>query len=118
MHSYNHGDVQNPDTKFKIVRLKWDAANKIVTQVDDLMTNLPNGYDHWGGRLISATLNGSHYLFYSIGDLGISEDSNPNCYPNQADNPNNFTQDPDSLQGKIHRFNMDGSIPDDNPGSW
>ena len=79
------------------------------------MTNLPNVYDHWGGRLISATLNGSHYLVYSIGDLGISEDSNPNCYPNQADNPNNFTQDPDSLQGKIHRFNMDGSIPDDNP---
>jgi len=115
VHSYNHGDAQNPDTKFKIVRLKWDANSTSVTQADNIVTNLPNGYDHWGGRLISTTLSNKNYLFYSIGDLGVSEDADPNCYPNQVDNPNNFTQDPDSLQGKIHRFNMDGSIPTDNP---
>ena len=115
VHSYNHGDAQNPDTKFKIVRLKWDANTTSILQVDDIVTDLPNGYDHWGGRLISATISNKNYLFYSIGDLGISEDSNPNCYANQAENPNNFTQEPDSLQGKIHRFNMDGSIPNDNP---
>ncbi len=115
VYSYNHGDAQNPDTKFKIVRLKWDENTTSVTQTDDLITNLPNGYDHWGGRLISAKMSGNNYLFYSIGDLGISEDADPSCYSNQADNPNNFTQDPDSLQGKIHRFNMDGSIPADNP---
>lgn len=115
VYSYNQGDVQNPQTKFKISRLKWDNNSESVLQADDLITNLSNGYDHWGGRLLSAKIAGNNYLFYSIGDLGLSEDSHPTCYSNQADNPNNFTQDPDSLNGKIHRFNMDGSIPFDNP---
>jgi PQQ-dependent dehydrogenase (s-GDH family) len=115
VYTYNHGTVAAPKTKFKIVRLTWDASSETVTQADDIVLNMPTGYDHFGGRLISATMSGSNYLLFSIGDLGISEDNHPDCYVNQADNPNNFTQDPDSLNGKIHRFNMDGSIPLDNP---
>ncbi len=58
---------------------------------------------------------GTPYLFLSIGDHGVSETNSPTCYNPQSDNPNNFAQDPSTDNGKIHRFNMDGSIPADNP---
>ena len=114
-YSYNSNTLLAPKTKFKIVRLKWNPVSQTVTDTTDLVLNLPNGYDHFGGRLISTTMDGKNYLFHSIGDLGKSEINSPDCYTDQADNPNNFTQHIDSMNGKIHRYNMDGSIPADNP---
>jgi len=76
---------------------------------------LTTGYDHIGGRLLSIKQNNVPYLFISIGDHGISEDNSPTCYTPQSNNPNNFAQDATTQNGKIHRFNMDGSIPSDNP---
>ncbi|MBA3680639.1 MAG: PQQ-dependent sugar dehydrogenase [Bacteroidetes bacterium] len=115
VYSYNSGTVPAPVTKFKIVKLSWDPTNLIVTANTDLVTNLPNGYDHIGGRLLGVKQNSVNYLYFSTGDNGISEANSPTCYNPQTLNPNNFAQDINYKNGKIHRFNMDGTIPFDNP---
>jgi glucose/arabinose dehydrogenase len=51
----------------------------------------------------------------SCGDNGISEINSPTCYSPQSTNPNNLAQDPNYKNGKIHRFNIDGTIPSNNP---
>jgi len=115
VYSYNNGTTSAPDTRFKIVRLTWDQGTSSVIANTDLVTQLPNGYDHLGGRLLSVKQGTNCYLFLSCGDNGISEVNGPTCYSNQANNPNNFTQDVNYKNGKIHRFNIDGTIPADNP---
>ncbi len=115
VYSYNHGTVSTPSTKFKIKRLTWDALSSTVVGDSDIVLNLPNGYDHFGGRLMAIRRNGTDYLFFTVGDLGISETNSPTCYTPQSTNPNNFAQDPSYPNGKIHRYLSDGSIPIDNP---
>lgn len=117
LYSYNSGSSQVPGTKFKVERLTWNASTGSVTSHTTIVPLLPTGYDHLGGRLISVKQNSVAYLFVSIGDNGISEDNSPDCYGTQANNPNNYAQDPNFKNGKIHRFNIDGSIPADNPKS-
>lgn len=115
VYSYNVGSINEPVTKFKVRRLLWNHTTSEVIETEDIITKLPSGYDHLGGRLLAARIKGKSYLFLSIGDLGVSEQNAPDCYANQADNPNNFAQDILTSNGKIHRFHMDGSIPEDNP---
>lgn len=114
---YSYNSVSAPDTitKFKIVRLHWDATGDSVLSAMDLVTDIPTSYDHLGGRMKVVQFDGAPYIFLTLGDHGVSEDNSPSCYTPQSLNPNNFTQDPDSMNGKIHRFNIDGSIPTDNP---
>lgn len=66
---------------------------------------------------MSIKQNNIPYLFLTIGDNGTSERSSPSCYAPQSTNPNNFAQDITTQNGKIHRFNIDGTIPFDNPVS-
>lgn len=115
VYSYNAGDSTQPKTRFKIVRLLWNKSIGTVSNATDLVLNLPTGFDHLGGRLIAVSQGGKSYLFFSTGDNGISDDDEPDCYNPQTTNPNNQAQNPDYPNGKIHRFNMDGSIPADNP---
>ncbi|MES2629161.1 MAG: PQQ-dependent sugar dehydrogenase [Bacteroidota bacterium] len=115
LYSYNSGSQNAPATKFKVRRLKWSAAQQQVTENVDLITMLPSGFDHLGGRVMAVKRNGKNYLFVSIGDNGASEDNSPTCYTPQSTNPNNQAQNPLTKNGKIHRFNMNGSVPSDNP---
>jgi glucose/arabinose dehydrogenase len=115
IYSYNNGTVGAPETRFKLKRLKWNASSTSVVNDTDLVTGISTGYDHLGGRLIAIRRNLTDYLFLTVGDHGISETNSPTCYNPQSDNPNNFAQDPTTDNGKIHRFNIDGSIPVDNP---
>lgn len=115
VYSYNSGTTATPDTKFRIKRLTWNSATLSVVGDTNIVNNISNGYDHLGGRLLAVKQNNFTYLYLSIGDHGKSEDSAPDCYNPQSTNPNNFTQDVSTQNGKIHRFNADGSIPADNP---
>lgn len=115
VYSYNSGTVAAPATKFKIVRLTWDLAIDSVIAHQDLVLNMPTGWDHLGGRLMVIKRKGIPYIFFTVGDNGISETNSPDCYADQSKNPNNFAQDINTKNGKIHRFNIDGSIPSDNP---
>ncbi len=115
VYTYNSGTNSSPSTKFRIKRLKWDAVNEQVIEDLNIVNNIQNGYDHQGGRLLAVKQNGTPYLFYTLGDLGVSEDNDPLCYSPQSNNPNNQAQNPNTQNGKVHRFNMDGTIPADNP---
>lgn len=114
-YSYNSGTVDTPVTKFKIVRLKWDKIADTFIEKKDIVLNMPTGYDHVGGRLLCAKMDTGTYLFYSTGDNGVADEANPDCYADQKLNPNNYTQSINTKNGKIHRFNIDGSIPASNP---
>lgn len=115
VYSYNSGTAQAPATKFRIKRLTWDSNSNTVIADSNIVNAISTGYDHLGGRLLAVKQNNTPYLFLSIGDHGVSEENTPDCYSPQSSNPNNFTQDISTQNGKIHRFNMDGSIPADNP---
>lgn len=115
VYSYNSGTSTSPSTQFRIKRLTWDANSNTVIADSNIVDNLTTGYDHLGGRLLAVKQGNIPYLYLSLGDNGRSEQSQPDCYSPQSDNPNNFTQDVNTQNGKIHRFNMDGSIPSDNP---
>ena len=114
VYSYNSGTEETPATKFRIKRLTWDASLGEVIDDTNIVNELTTGFDHLGGRLMAIKQGGEPYLILTIGDNGRSENSG-DCYAPQSTNPNNFTQDISTQNGKIHRFNMDGSIPDDNP---
>ncbi|UOQ69606.1 PQQ-dependent sugar dehydrogenase [Hymenobacter volaticus] len=115
VYSYNSGTTQAPKTQFKIVRLTWDATSQRVVANRDLVLNLPTGYDHLGGRLLAIKQNGIPFLYFTTGDNGISDANSPDCYVPQTSNPNNLAQDPAAKNGKVHRFNIDGTVPSDNP---
>ncbi|MCC6371875.1 MAG: PQQ-dependent sugar dehydrogenase [Bacteroidia bacterium] len=115
LYSYNSGTAASPATRFKVRRIQWNAANNSIVNDTTLIELLPVGYDHLGGRIIIVPQNGGYYLLVAMGDNGISETNSPDCYGTQQSNPNNYTQDPNYKNGKIHRFNLDGSIPADNP---
>ncbi len=114
VYSYNSG-ILEPATKFRIKRLTWNAASNTVVSDTNIVDLISSGHAHLGGRLLAVKQNGTSYLYLTIGDHGPSEFSGPDCYNPQSTNPNNFTQDITTQNGKIHRFNIDGSIPTDNP---
>lgn len=115
VYSYNQGTVNNPDTRFRIKRLTWNHTTKTVVADSNIVNGISSGYGHLGGRLLVVKQNGKNYLYFSVGDHGISDTNSPDCYSPQSNNPNNQAQNPLTDNGKIHRFNMDGSLPTDNP---
>ena len=115
LYSYNSGTEEAPATKFRLKKLSWDAVTNEVVDDTNIVNDITTGFDHWGGRLMAVKQDGISYLFLTIGDNGRSEIAAPDCYVPQSDNPNNFAQDVTTQNGKIHRFNMDGTIPEDNP---
>jgi len=112
IYSYNSGTAETPATLYKIVRLQWGAAAGAVVASEDLVTELANGFDHFGGRMIAVRQGDKDYLYYSTGDTGANIEG---CYDTPADNPNLTAQDPYTKVGKIHRVNIDGTVPEDNP---
>ncbi len=114
-YSYHHSIKPRINTAFKIAKLTLDNKLDTVIAASDIVLNLPTGFDHLGGRMIAVKEKAGNYLYVSIGDHGISEESNPDCYINQSLNPNNQAQNPLTLNGKILRYHLDGSIPRDNP---
>lgn len=115
VYSYNSGTDLIPATKFRIKRIKWDATTNTVVKDTNIVNLITTGYDHLGGRLMAVKQNNIPYLYLSIGDNGRSEENSPECYSPQSNNPNNFAQDVTTQNGKIHRFNLDGTIPSENP---
>lgn len=115
IYSYNAGTDSMPKTTNKIVQLHWNKETETATFVRDLYLNIPSGMDHIGGRMIAVVENDTSYLYFTVGDCGVSEFSKPECFPDQSLNPDNFTQDPTTKNGKTHRININGDIPWSNP---
>jgi aldose sugar dehydrogenase len=80
----------------KLVQMKF--ANNSIQPVDTLIENIPASGIHNGSRLW-ITNEAAPKLFMTTGDASVQ----------------NNAQSTASLSGKVLRFNLDGSIPADNP---
>lgn len=93
---YLYVHYANSTTTSKIVRYTYDGnSNKLINPAI-ILGNIPAGASHNGSRMV--ILNDK--LFISLGDTYST--------PAVAQNLN-------SINGKVLRMNLDGSIPDDNP---
>ena len=82
----------------RIVRLdlEGEAGSYSLGQSRDILTGLEKAGNHNGGRI---ELGPDGMLYATVGDAGERDSA----------------QNPDSLNGKILRMNLDGTVPDDNP---
>jgi glucose/arabinose dehydrogenase len=82
------------DSDNRVVRFRMDGGR--VGEVEPVLTGIPNGFIHDGGRLVFAE-DGT--LFVSTGETGEPE----------------LAQDVDSLGGKVLHITTDGDPAPDNP---
>ena len=95
----SRGRPMNPPMNTVAIRGRINSNNEWVDEevlfraAEDMYTT---SGAHFGSRFL---FDDQGYLFFSLGDRGQSE----------------YAQDLSSPNGKIHRFNKDGSIPENNP---
>ncbi|MDR1035837.1 MAG: PQQ-dependent sugar dehydrogenase [Deltaproteobacteria bacterium] len=99
----------------KVVRYKYDSAAGKLGEPSDILTGIPAGSDHQGGRLVFGP---DGMLYLSKGELGHNQGAN-RCLKNEAQRLPTEAEvkasDRSAYVGKILRMKPDGSIPDDNP---
>jgi aldose sugar dehydrogenase len=86
----------NSTTTSKIVRYEFDLPNNTLINATTIMSGIPAGVSHNGSRMVIL----EDKLYISLGDTY----STPAVAQNLA-----------SINGKVLRMNLDGSIPADNP---
>jgi PQQ-dependent dehydrogenase (s-GDH family) len=108
-------DSARVSRRTRIVRFTYDARTHALGDAKDILTGLPAGTDHQGGRLI---IGPDRRLYFSIGDLGANQLANF-CKPDRSQSIPTLAQvqarDWSLYEGKVLRLNLDGSIPSDNP---
>lgn len=101
----------NSGRKLRISRFTFNNATKTLGSEVTLLQGMPASNDHNSGRLIFGP---DLKLYYSFGDQGNNQFANA-CLPILAQNLPTSNSDYANYPGKILRFNIDGSIPIDNP---
>lgn len=116
--AYTYDADPGPNTvvrRTKIVRFAYDRNAHTLASPTDILTKLPAGTDHQGGRLVFGP---DRMLYFTIGDLGANQLANF-CHPDRSQDVPTTAHvqagDWSLYEGKILRLNLDGSIPSDNP---
>jgi PQQ-dependent dehydrogenase (s-GDH family) len=99
----------------KIVRYRYDAATGKLVEPKELVRGLPAGNDHNAMRL---KMGPDRKLYMAIGDQGNNQLGNF-CHPILAQRLPTAAEmrkrDFAAYEGKVMRFELDGSVPNDNP---
>ncbi|MDP4933110.1 MAG: PQQ-dependent sugar dehydrogenase [Salibacteraceae bacterium] len=82
--------------RLAVLRLKYNAAADVLEKDSTIVSNIASANTNIGGRLL---ITSDNYLLLSVGD--IKETGKP--------------QDINSLNGKMLRYHLNGSIPNTNP---
>ncbi len=115
-----HPFVTDPKSPYrnlyaKVVRLTYRTANGTLSDPVDIITGLPAGNDHVGGRL---KFGPDQKLYLTLGEHGNNQLGNA-CLAIEAQRlPTQQEIDSkryDAYAGKSLRLNLDGSVPKDNP---
>ena len=110
-----HADPAKVARRTKIVRFTYDGRTHALGGAKEILSDLPAGTDHQGGRLVFGP---DRKLYFTIGDLGANQLANY-CRPDHAQSIPTIAhvqrRDWSLYEGKILRLELDGSIPSDNP---
>lgn len=93
---YVYVHYANSTTTSKIVRYQYDPSNNTLTNATIILGGIPAGVSHNGSRMVIL----DDKLYISLGDT----------YSTPA-----VAQNLSSINGKVLRMNLDGSVPTDNP---
>ncbi|MDR1040671.1 MAG: PQQ-dependent sugar dehydrogenase [Deltaproteobacteria bacterium] len=111
----NYTYLDGDNELHKVVSYKYDSAAGKLAEAKDILTGIPAGNDHQGGRLVFGP---DGMLYLSKGELGHNQGAN-RCKPNEAQRLPTADEvkagDRSAYVGKILRMEPDGGIPDDNP---
>jgi PQQ-dependent dehydrogenase (s-GDH family) len=114
-YTYDADPGPQVDARTKIARYTYDAGSQTLGNRVDVLTGLPASTDHNSGRLVFGP---DRKLYYTIGDQGNNQFGRfcrailAQLLPTAAQvGAGDWT----AYQGKILRFDVDGSIPADNP---
>ncbi|MEO5562674.1 MAG: PQQ-dependent sugar dehydrogenase, partial [Chitinophagaceae bacterium] len=103
--AYN-GETVNGDL-FITWLVRFTYANGQLANPLAICDTIRGSSDHNSGRMIIAKEAGTSYLYYAVGDMGAGQFANTNRVIK--------AQWTNSYEGKILRFNLNGTIPASNP---
>lgn len=112
--------VKDPNSVYrflygKVVRFTYDPASGTMSNKTEILTGLPAGNDHNGGRL---KFGPDKKLYLTLGDQGNNQLGNF-CLPVEPQRlptaKELAAKEYASYVGKSLRINLDGSVPKDNP---
>ncbi len=114
-YTYDAEQGQAPVRRAKIVRFGYDRTARTLGRPKEILSGIPAGTDHNGGRL---AFGPDGMLYLTSGDQGGNQSENL-CTPSRAQalptaeeiGSRNWS----SYTGKILRLTPDGEIPRDNP---
>ncbi|MGL4630484.1 MAG: PQQ-dependent sugar dehydrogenase [Leadbetterella sp.] len=108
--AYTYESTSATIRKTRIERYTFNSNNNTLGSPVTILENIPGSNDHNAGRLC---IGPDKFLFYTVGDMGAGQFDNSGR--------DNNSQNLNSLEGKILRFNselVNGSwIPNSNPYS-
>ena len=114
-YSYDVDPSSALDRRQRIRRYTYNARSQTASRPVNLISGMPASNDHNSGRLV---LGPDRRLYYTIGDQGHNQFANTCKEIRSQDLPTAAqvrAEDYQTYQGKILRFETDGSVPADNP---